>query len=308
VREVTTKYREVEAATITKLGRLWGPKHANSITTKGDGYENEFRARLEHYLVDILPLDSVTHDELIARALARRRPFDDSGRVGYRDALIWHNVLEAARHEDVALVTRDKGFGEKGRLHAHLQEDLAQRGLSRSRVSLFHSIEDVVRTLFKPVDELVTNLRELLVGDSSFHQSLVEQLQDAARMGGGYVDPNFSIDLDAGAEQWDQWVQDFDLVDFSNFRNVRIERAFPGADDAYSIEISINADAEFRVEISTDAWRVRPPLSPYEYELSVNEDAFYAGGWADVTLEFWSRYSRTDGSFLHHELTSTTQR
>jgi hypothetical protein len=76
----------------------------------------------------ILPYPAVDHRTVVARALARRRPFDAKGRNGYRDALIWETVLELARglsEGRVLLCTRNsKDFGERG-LHADLRAEVA---------------------------------------------------------------------------------------------------------------------------------------------------------------------------------------
>ena len=40
----------------------------------------------------ILPYPTVEHREVVARALARRRPFDKRGHDGYRDTLIWETT------------------------------------------------------------------------------------------------------------------------------------------------------------------------------------------------------------------------
>jgi len=78
----------------------------------------------------ILPYPDVSHRDVTARALARRRPFDSLGHEGYRDALIWESVLAFARtlaRERVVLVSRNsKDFADAaGDLHADLRRDVA---------------------------------------------------------------------------------------------------------------------------------------------------------------------------------------
>ena len=98
------------------------------------------RTRLEHGLRDegvrILPIPDIGHGDLVARDLARTKPFD-AGR-GYRDALIWETVLALAAEEPVPVVfvtANRQDFGD-GQLHPHLSQDVATRGWSRGRVLL----------------------------------------------------------------------------------------------------------------------------------------------------------------------------
>jgi hypothetical protein len=92
----------------------------------------------------VLPYPAVPHRQVVARALARRRPFDPRGRGGYRDTLIWESVLELARQGGVAhvvLVTRnhkDFAAGDGSGWHADLRADLV--GLS-ARVDLAGELE-----------------------------------------------------------------------------------------------------------------------------------------------------------------------
>ena len=71
-------------------------------------------------------------------------------------------------------------------------------------------------------------------------------------------------------------------------------------------KLTVDAEAQFRVEISTDPWFRRPPSTPFE--LAADERSFYAAGFADVRLEFWSRYARERGQFEEHELVVAANR
>lgn len=62
-------------------------------------------ALLEHKVVIAKP-PAIGHDELVRRGLNGREPFDGKGK-GYRDALIWYNVLEVEKTDAVLFVTRN---------------------------------------------------------------------------------------------------------------------------------------------------------------------------------------------------------
>ncbi len=74
----------------------------------------------------LLPWPTVDHAELVRRAVSRTPPFDQKG-GGYRDALIWHDVLALGRDgRDVILVSNDRAFyGEDGRLADSLAAEIA---------------------------------------------------------------------------------------------------------------------------------------------------------------------------------------
>lgn len=120
-------YRRAEGR-VRKLlpGRL-------TATANRDDEENliasafqDVRARLlEH--AEVLPLPAVSHAALLEADLGQKKPFKENG-VGYRDALIWHSLLEAgARYakDGVWLVSDNvtdfgRGKGEEPQLAPEL--------------------------------------------------------------------------------------------------------------------------------------------------------------------------------------------
>jgi hypothetical protein len=97
-------------------------------------YPKRARKALGEVGVTLLETPSVAHDVVARRAIARRRPFNESG-SGYRDTLHWMSVLEIVReryeNEDIVFVSADqRAFGGGGNsnraLHEHLVEDLAE--------------------------------------------------------------------------------------------------------------------------------------------------------------------------------------
>jgi hypothetical protein len=96
---------------------------------ESDLAEFDYRAylldRFEEILnFEILDWPSTPHQELVARAVQRRPPFDVKG-GGYRDALVWANALElAAGGAAVVLVSADRAFADsEGNLHPDLRAE-----------------------------------------------------------------------------------------------------------------------------------------------------------------------------------------
>jgi predicted nucleic acid-binding protein len=85
-------------------------------------------------------LPGVAEAEVVERALAKRKPFKKNTDAGYRDTLIWHNVIALAEDDEVVLISgNDDDFAEPGEpenLASDLRDDLEKAGLARDRVQL----------------------------------------------------------------------------------------------------------------------------------------------------------------------------
>jgi hypothetical protein len=111
------------------------------------------------------PYPTVSHQDVVARALTRRRPFRESGK-GYRDSLLWYTILECLQTDrmPVALVSANSAdFGEL-ELHTDLSHDLDALGLDRGHVRLFGTLEKLNHALILPVLERLDSLRSQLSG------------------------------------------------------------------------------------------------------------------------------------------------
>ena len=100
----------------------------------------------------VLGFPDCSHEELVERATSRIRPFDDKG-SGYRDTLIWFNVLGLVTQVEgeIVLVAKDKDFRDKqNNLHSHLVDDLAKLGQSGRRVSLVETLSALMDNNVRP--------------------------------------------------------------------------------------------------------------------------------------------------------------
>lgn len=95
----------------------------------------------------ILPVPSVTQQQLLERALKRRKPFNPRSN-GYRDALIWETILEYGRKhpgERVAFLTTNvKDFCDNGKLHPDWVQDLRDSGLPTDCVTVFTTLQSFI--------------------------------------------------------------------------------------------------------------------------------------------------------------------
>ena len=112
--------------------------------TKAKG---QFAKRLQWLGARDMPLPSVTHSLVVARLLRHRRPFSNSKYkdVGYRDFLLWRNVLSL--DGATAFVTTDSDFREKTDLHPDLARDLERNG---REVRLFNGLRTLTDSILRP--------------------------------------------------------------------------------------------------------------------------------------------------------------
>lgn len=117
---------------ITQIAKVRRRLGLTPISTVADQFD--YRAYIterwdERLAFNILPWPSVPHEELVERAVKHLPPFNSKG-SGYRDALIWSDVLAlAAEGLDIAFVSSDGVFGDAGgKLADVLQEDVDRVG------------------------------------------------------------------------------------------------------------------------------------------------------------------------------------
>lgn len=126
------------------VGQLIGVEDAEK------DYRSVFLDRLKSLNARIIPLPEIETKIILKRDLAGRKPFDASGK-GFRDTLIWENVLEdCAQHSEViVIISADSDFGIFSKetnglpkLHDDLKNDLTSAGYSPERVLIRRSIDE----------------------------------------------------------------------------------------------------------------------------------------------------------------------
>ncbi len=107
-------------------------------------YSDTLRRRFTELGAIIVGYPAASHQSIAERALTRRKPFKANG-AGYQDTLIWETVLEVAEEYDdpIAFITNNSTdfLGKDNALHSELIEDLEEREIGSSRVSVFRSLE-----------------------------------------------------------------------------------------------------------------------------------------------------------------------
>lgn len=177
IRETINKYREELSASrkmidkgLNAYSRLSGQSVFNNPITEEQtdsdviAFKDYHRQRVRELGIDVLPIPSISHEEVIARDLARKKPFTIEGK-GYRDTLIWETMRElCGRAEDpldkpiVVMVNKNyKDFcvDTAYELHPDLRRDLAAKGLRDDCVRVVPDISRVMKEYIKPTQELL---------------------------------------------------------------------------------------------------------------------------------------------------------
>lgn len=140
-------------------------------------YKDIFKNRLRELGINIIPYPSISHEVLVKRDLARKKPFQETGK-GYRDALIWESVksiceksLSLFENPKIIFVNKNhKDFCEKGLLHPDLKEDLVNNGINEDYVRVIEDIDVFIKEYIKPKQNILKNIQEKLNTNKQYNK------------------------------------------------------------------------------------------------------------------------------------------
>jgi len=146
--------RKLDALTGRKLP-IKGPLASLQAPEEAGEYRKQLLARLDALGIRVTELPGIAHERLLAADLSRRKPFSPSGR-GYRDALIWCSVLEAAVDgtEVVFISDNSKDFptDDDGRLGGDLEDWFTDGDLDYGQVRIFRSLKAFLESKLEEVN------------------------------------------------------------------------------------------------------------------------------------------------------------
>lgn len=124
------------------------------------------RRRLKEVDAKFLSYPGLRHKVILERALSRRKPFDSKGHNGYRDTLIWHDVLRLAKYKDnqpVGFISANiSDFGNPSKpteLHPQLAEEIDSAGTKLAQVLYFRSLGEFIDTHISPTLDRVQEIQ-----------------------------------------------------------------------------------------------------------------------------------------------------
>ncbi len=196
--EVKNKYREKITAQVQKINN--GIRDLNKYVDKyasiiSDEYiQDEFKKYSDFW--DMLLFEygdscperypSISHQEVVQRALQRKKPFNEDSKDGYRDFLIWRTFLEAVGRYSmeqacfISLNTRDfSDVINKNELHPDLQEDIRSFKIKLSRIRYFTSLREFIEQQVKPELQAIEEREKLIKGLMGDQQGFVTPIKNS---------------------------------------------------------------------------------------------------------------------------------
>lgn len=271
-------------------------------------YETRLRLRLGNAGVRTPPPPDISHLDVIRRAIAKRKPFDPNGR-GYRDSLIWEQVLAEAVDDEVVLVTdnwRDFASGKEARetLAPELVEELTLAGLDPNRVQLVESLRRAVSLHVEPSAEALTRIRALLE-DRGFLSLLYEAVNEEMLYRTLFSDSDRLAPTFEDEELRRLDVDEVQVFAVEELRDVEIDEAYDvDSGIAFNFGAVIDAEVEFfifkyeiasvdeasGVTISDPDWNESMMHASKTMELAIEGVGEYRPEEHTLTAEVWLAY------------------
>jgi predicted nucleic acid-binding protein len=268
---------------------------AGDLTSK-PGYVTHLVTAIRQAGGQVIEYPEVAHRDLVERALLREAPFDNAGRAGYRDALIWHNVLDVARSGQlVVFATDDNDFREpkSEKLNSRMVEDLQRRGIDPGRVSLARSLKEVVEEVVQPAQAVLDVLNGQLSEAPEWSPKLTDALKDVADTEAAYADlSEVDVAFDADEEAFIGEVTDEHLTEVYDLQRFAMADAVPLSEHRFGIEVWLDATASFDVEVSPNTASGQASEIPPGVELGADETSASLVGVAELRLIFEVEYDQ----------------
>jgi hypothetical protein len=202
-----------------------------------DAYAARLREALESAKADFLPYPRVSHEDVVRRALDRRRPFDSEGKDGYRDTVVWETLLNAVVATDpIMLITADNAaFSSKGStaLIPALADELEARDLPRDTIRRATRISDIT-DLLPSVPELQLGAEHLIATNAGARQFIVNALTEDALDYGESATSIIGLNLD---------IDQFYISWIDEVTDIEVESARELDDGKAALDLSAKMDA-----------------------------------------------------------------
>jgi predicted nucleic acid-binding protein len=170
---------------LERLGELKipAPMPEFDIGALVDVYEKKLRKMLEDVNAEVPDLPGIPESEIVKRALNRRKPFKKSD-AGYRDTLIWHNILALAEQDEVILISENhsdfaENKDEPAVLASDLQDDLEEASLPREQVRLLSQVAAFIKEHVPESAQVRQEVQDRLAAtDGEFYEDFEAQLRE----------------------------------------------------------------------------------------------------------------------------------
>lgn len=317
IEEVVNKYSELLQQRADKLESairnveqharidLRSPIDADEIKKLQVNYRDELDEKLLSISTTI-SFPTTPHETLVRRALDRRRPFQSKGR-GYRDALLWQNVLNLAADDSpdpIAFISgNSKDFAvdknQPGNLHADFEADLASLGNNASHVALFPDLDAFVDEQIKPHLTQLDKIRNQLQAGTHPRLDLMRFVQTDLDRFIGWMEfdaRHLGILLEVETANF-SYLEQINRLDVSDVRRL--------ANEELLIEVEVEGEVHFDIYIPKYEFYGLEGDEPIEIiDSEWNEWTALATTPLNAELGLRLVVNDTDGAILSVEVTS----
>lgn len=193
-------------------------------------YSKYFLEKLGVEDKDVVEHKTTYLNELISRAIKRRKPFSDKGEE-FRDALLWLVMLDITSEIGgvIAFISNDvKAFGQAETLHDELLEEIKQRNI---QVNYFSSIKAFIEKQAIQVDFINEDWLINAIDFEQFDKAIEEQLSERL------YNPQLNT----------RWLDDWKNLEFDGYIN---RTANVDKDNIYAFYVYEKADGNLYIEVT----------------------------------------------------------
>ena len=269
------KFEKVAREIERLLGEKLGTASYKDVEEIASNYELFLAERLKNNKVKILPYPQVEHKHIVSRAIQRKKPFKENG-DGYRDTLIWFNLLELARVEKTSIIfvtSNSSDFG-KNLLLPDLQNDLTDLSISLDTIKIVTTLDEF-NTLFafpvlQTLDDVIKQLENNLISGFSLKDWIQDSLLKDLKQW-QFEDAFVGIEQDHAKMNFKEITDVKDIV-------VDDVRLLPSGD------LLVSATAEITAEISVHiTWEQYESFDDVRDFLGSDDDEPFAWSSTDIT-------------------------
>ena len=252
------------------------------ITSLGAEFRKGILSAINRTFGTVLPYPQTLHSDLVKRRLDKRKPFDSTGKAGYRDSLIWNSILELLHIDSNSLAfvthnTSDFGDGDDG-LHPDLIEDLVTKSLPPESVEFYGSVHDFVAKRIRSTPSVMHLFSADLAGEHPLNEAVTAALETLFQddVPGTEIEP-YSLGLEPE-------IQSSSISQVVEHGALHFDAAIDVGSETVSLSFSVIADVEIDVFVEKDDWYSMDPGDISIWDSDLNEH--YVGGEITKELEF----------------------
>jgi hypothetical protein len=223
------------------------PIDDNYLLLAYEEYSSYFYQQLKELKTTILPYPKITHEDMVKKALAARKPFTNDGKIGYRDALIWSNIVEllSVKSEIIFLTANSSDFAHNDELHGHLKEELTSIGVPENSVILIKDLRTLEQLYAKGEYRLLEDVKDEINEDRFSNFSLWKFIDNelAEYLQGIDLISYYSIEPE---------LEEAFFIGFENIFDAEVEEVRNSKPDILIINIRIEGECRFEGSFLTE--------------------------------------------------------